>query len=253
MKLTGQIFVFYFLFVVISSCSNPPEELQKVETLIESKPDSALHILRNISTEKYKSDKNKALYGLLLIEALDRLKLPMLPDSLLDFSFNYYQKHPDHVRLANCYLYKGRKYKYNLQYDKASNLYVQALELIDNKKEFMLSARINFDMAEISRYQKEYAAAREKYSEAYQSYLKAKSVYFANTTLISIGITYNHEKKYQEAQNYFYRVYFHTKDSLTKGLAIQNLGINYYALKQYDSALNYLRKSLSFQIGRAHV
>ncbi|MEI6753717.1 MAG: tetratricopeptide repeat protein [Paludibacter sp.] len=118
--------------------------------------------------------------------------------------------------------------------------------MIENRNEYLLSARLNFDMAEISRYQKEYATAREKYIEAYQSYLKAKSVYFANTTLISIGITYNHEKKYQEAQKYFYRVYLNTNDSLTKGLAIQNLGINYYALKQYDSAQYYLRKSLPF-------
>jgi tetratricopeptide (TPR) repeat protein len=246
MKLTGRIFVFHFLFVVISSCSNPPEELQKVESLIESKPDSALHILRNISTEKYKSDENKALYGLLMIEALDRLKLPMLPESLLDFSFNYYQKHPDPVRLANCYLYKGRRFKYSLQYDKATNSYVQGLDLIENKNEYMLSARLNFDMADICRYQKEFAKARQKYIKAYNFYLKANSVYFATTTLLSFGITYSDEKQYKEAQKCFYRVYFHTKDSLIKGLAIQNLGINYYALKQYDSALNYLRKSLSF-------
>jgi len=246
MKLSAQISVLLFLCVLIAGCTNSPNELCKIESLIENKPDSALQILRHLSPKTYKTDENKALYGLLITEALDRLKLPLLPDSVLDFSMNYYQEHPDAVRLANCYLYKGRKYKYSLQYDKASNLYVQALELIENKKEFMLSARINFDMAEICRYQKDYATARKKYSEAYQLYLKAKSVYFANTTLLSIGITYNHEKKYQEAQQYFYKIYSNTPDSLTKGLAIQNLGINYYALKHYDSALYYLRKSLPF-------
>jgi tetratricopeptide (TPR) repeat protein len=80
----------------------------------------------------------------------------------------------------------------------------------------------------------------------YNLYLKAKSVYFANTTLLSIGITLSNEKQYKKAQKYFYRVYLNTNDSLTKGLAIQNLGINYYAQKQFDSAQYYLRKSLSF-------
>ena len=246
MKLSGRFPLFLFFSIITTNCTNTPSELQKAESLIESKPDSALHILRNLSPKICKSDENKALFGLLMTEALDRLKLPLLPDSVIDFSINYFQKHPDPVRLANCYLYKGRKYKYTFQYDKASSLYVEGLELIENRNEFMLSARLNFDMAEICRYQKEYATARKKYCEAYNLYLKAKSVYFANTTLLSIGITFSNEKQYKKAQKYFYRVYQNTNDSLTKGLAIQNLGINYYALKQFDSALYYLRKSLSF-------
>ena len=246
MKLTSLFSVFLFLSLLITGCTNPPFELQKAELLIENKPDSALHILRHLSPTKYKSDENKALYGLLMTEALDRLKLPLLPDSLLDFSMKYYQKYSDPVRLANCYLYKGRKYKYALQYDKASSLFVLGLELIENRDEYLLSARLNFDIADICCYQKEYAKARRNYIEAYKFYLQAKSEYFANTTLLSIGISYSNEKQYKKAQKYFYRVYLHTNDSLTKGLATQNLGINYYAQKQYDSALYYLRKSLSF-------
>ena len=246
MKLTSLFSVFLFLSLLITGCTNPPFELQKAELLIENKPDSALHILRHLSPTKYKSDENKALYRLLMTEALDRLKLPLLPDSLLDFSMKYYQKYSDPVRLANCYLYKGRKYKYALQYDKASSLFVLGLELIENRDEYLLSARLNFDIADICCYQKEYAKARRNYIEAYKFYLQAKSEYFANTTLLSIGISYSNEKQYKKAQKYFYRVYLHTNDSLTKGLATQNLGINYYAQKQYDSALYYLRKSLSF-------
>ncbi|MEI8272177.1 MAG: hypothetical protein WCG08_06105 [Paludibacter sp.] len=246
MKISSYISVFLFLSLVLACCTNPPNELQKAESLVETKPDSALQILRHLSSNKYKSTENKALYLLLMTEALDRRKLPMLPDSLLDFSMHYYQKYPDPVRLANCYLYEGRKYKYSFQLDKASSSFVQGLELIENSEEYLLSARLNFDLADISLYQKEFDKARQKYSEAYYLYLKAKSIYFANTTLLSIGISYCYEKKYKDAQQYFYRFYLNSNDSLSKGLAIQNLGINYYALKQYDSALFYLRKSLSY-------
>ena len=153
MKLSGRFPLFLFISIITTNCTNTPSELQKAESLIESKPDSALHILRNLSPKTCKSDENKALYGLLITEALDRLKLPLLPDSVIDFSINYFQKHPDPVRLANCYLYKGRKYKYALQYDKASSLYVEGLELIENRDEYMLSARLNFDLADIKSYQ----------------------------------------------------------------------------------------------------
>ena len=246
MKIIVRFSLFLLFSILISNCTNHPTELRKAELLIESKPDSALYILRQLSPTKYKSDEKKALYELLMTEVLDRLKLPLLPDSLLDFSINYYLKHPDPVRLANCYLYKGRKYKYSLQYDKASSLFVQGLELIENRDEYMLSARLNFDLADISNFQKEYDKARQKYSEAYNSYLKANSIYFVNTTLLSIGISYSNEKQYKKAQTYFYKAYYHTNDSLLKGYAIQNLGINYYRMKQFDSARCYLRKSLTF-------
>ncbi len=246
MKVTGRFPFFLFFSIVITNCTQPTSELLKAESLIENKADSALYILQQLSPKKYQSEENRALYGLLMTEALDRLKLPLQPNSLLDFSLSYYEKHPDPVRLANCYLYKGRKYKYAFQYDKASSLFVHGLELIENRNEYLLSARLNFDMADISNYQKEYAIARQNYIKAYYLYLRVKSEYFVNTTLLSIGISYNNEKQYKKAQKYFYRVYLNTNDSLTKGLAIQNLGINYYALKQFDSAQYYLRKSLPF-------
>ena len=75
MKIIGRFPLFLFLSVLISNCTNPLSELQQAESLIESKPDSALYILRHLSPKKYKSDESKALYGLLMTEALDRLKL----------------------------------------------------------------------------------------------------------------------------------------------------------------------------------
>jgi tetratricopeptide (TPR) repeat protein len=80
----------------------------------------------------------------------------------------------------------------------------------------MLSARLNFDMADISNYQKEYAKARQNYFKAYYLYLRVKSDYFINTTLLSIGISYNNEKQYKKAQKYFYRVYQNTNDSISQ-------------------------------------
>ena len=223
-----------------------PNELKTAESMIETHPDSALQMLKNISSNKYKSGANRALYGLLMIETLDRQKLPLQPDSLLDFSLSYYQEHDDQVRLANCYLYKGRIYKSNFQYEKAIDSYLKALDIIDTKKEYLLSGRINFDMGEIYLYQKEFNKARQKYIEAYKAYLQARSLKFAYTSVISIGISYSQEKQYKKAQKYFYTVYYSAKDSLIKGYAIQNLGINYYYLQQFDSAKHYLKKALPY-------
>ena len=251
MKLSGRISLFLILSILITSCTNSPNELQKAESLIENKPDSALKILKNLSPNKYKSPENKALYGLVMIEALDRLKLP-LPDSVLEFSLNYYRKTNESIRLANCYLYKGRIEKYKFHFDKAVTYLLIAEELAKNSPDYLLNGRIKFDLADIFRYQKEYDNAKLKYQQAYSCYTCAKSSSFALTTLISIGITYTYEKKYDIAHRYFYKVYHSTSDSMIKGLVMQNMGINYYCRKQYDSALYYLRKSIPYPYVKAN-
>jgi tetratricopeptide (TPR) repeat protein len=246
MKIVCKIVVSVLLGIVVASCSFLPNELKQAESLIETAPDSALHILQHLSPDKYKSDESRALYGLLMIEALDRKKLPLQPDSLLDFSIAYYQQYPNEDYFATCLLLKGRMYKYAFQYENAINSYFKALDVIENKDNYLLFARTYFDIAEIYLYQREYKKAQQKYFQAYNYYCKTKSKSFAYTTLISLGISYSQQQKYNKAHYYFETVNKLTNDSLIKGYALQNLGINFYNSKKFDSALFYLRKSLPY-------
>jgi tetratricopeptide (TPR) repeat protein len=230
----------------MSACSLVPDELKTAEQLIETSPDSALHILQSLSPKKYKSPSNRALYGLLMIRTLDKNLLPLKPDSLLDYSIQYYENHPDKDRLAACYLYKGRSYKYAFQYEKAMNYYLKAKDEVKDLKDNMLLGRITSDIADIYLYQREYQKAINNYLLTYDYYLRAGNNKLAYYALIYIGITYTQEKSFNKAQKYFKKVYLQSEDSLIKGYAIQNIGINYYSLKQYDSALYYLRKALPY-------
>ena len=77
------------LFACNHHSSNPM--LQQVDSLLEMKPDSALTILKNISVLEDLPEVDKAYYALLLAEATDKNKLPLLPcDSLLNFALDYY-------------------------------------------------------------------------------------------------------------------------------------------------------------------
>ena len=73
-------------FLLLSACSLVPNELKIAEKLLESNPDSALHTLQHMSTVKKMSDANRALYGLLYFEALEKKNKPLQPDSLISFS-----------------------------------------------------------------------------------------------------------------------------------------------------------------------
>ena len=219
--------------IILLSCSFQPRELSVAEQLIETAPDSALHILQGLNPTKYRFDNNRALYGLLMIRALDKKMLPLKPDSLLDFSIDYYMNHPDNDLLASCYFYKGRMCKYAFQYESAIIFYLKALDIVNYNNSKLLNAKINFDLGDIFLAQRDFSKAREKYRVAYNYFSSENQKIFAFYCLNNIGKTYTQQKLYNKAYPYYYSVYKVAKDSLVKGLAIQNIGLYYYYIKQY--------------------
>lgn len=238
---------FYFLICLIAySCSFMPDELKTAERLMETAPDSALHILQHMSPDKYKSAPDRALHGLLLIRALDKNMLPLQPDSLLDFAISYYENNADKDRLATCYLYKGRTYKYALQHEKAISYYLKALDILQDKNNPMLLARINFDMGDIYNLQKDYELARQKYKKSYTYFSEIKFQPQAFFSLLNIGRTYHAAHNFKIAQNYYRKIYCYAKDSLQKGALMQEIGLNFYDSHKPDSALHYYRQIINY-------
>ena len=234
------------LFIsAMSACSLVPNELTTAEQLIETAPDSALHILQHLSPTKYKSATNQALFKLLLFEAKNRKKIPLNPDSL-KFSIEFYQNHPDKDRLATCYFYQGRAYKYSSQYEKAMVSYLKALDEAHDSKDNILLGRINFDMGDIDNIQGDYKVARQKYSIAFENFSKAKFQPQAFYSQLNIGRTYHESKDYKTAQSYYYSVIPLAKDSLQQGALYQEIGLNFYDFKKIDSALYYYKKAASY-------
>lgn len=223
-----------------------PGELRTAEQLIETAPDSALHILQHLSTSKYKSDQSRALYGLLMIQILDRKHLPLKPDSLLDYSIDYYQNHKDGDKLATSYLFKGRTCKYASQYDKAISYYLKALDEANNSNNSLLLGRIYLDMGDINNIQGDYKVARDKYQNAYTYFKEAKFQPQAFYSLLNIGRTYHESKDYKTAQTYYQKIIPQAKDSLQQGALFQEIGLNFYDFNKFDSALTYFKKILTY-------
>jgi len=186
------------------------------------------------------------LYGLLLIQALDKNILPLKPDSLLDFSINYYTTHTDEIRLASCYLYKGRTFKYAFQYEKAMEYYLKGLDLAQLKNNKLLLARINLDMGDIYIFQRDYKLSRAKFKLAYEYFTEIKYQPQAFSSLLFIGRTYHAAKEYGNAQKSYRKVFSHTVDSLQRGALLQEIAINYYDAKKIDSALVYFKQVIRY-------
>ena len=239
-------FFFPLFFLILVGCSLMPNEIKTAERIMETSPDSALRILKRIQSTQYLSNSDKALYGVLLFQALDNNKLTLQPDSVISFSLNYYQNSNNKSRLAFCYFYKAKIYKNAQHYDDATVLYLKALDCSLDKKDYNLLGKIYAEMGDICIFQQDYKEALKKYKLASEYFIRAGKTVDASYRILDIGRTYRLLKNYKSAHTYYLQALSHTKDSMLCGVALQEIGINYYSAKQYDSAQFYLQKSIHF-------
>lgn len=235
-----------FTFTFLVGCSLLPNELKQAEEILEANPDSALHILQNMHLTNTMSDADKALYGLLYFEALDKTKATLKPDSLIDFSLNYYFNKNDRMRLAKSYFYKAKTLKLAQRFDDATLLYLKALDLIQNSKNYSLLGRIYTETGDICSIQRDYSEALKKYQQSIIFFEYANEKTEASYSLIAIGRVYRFLNNFKKAHNHYQDILTHTNDSLLIGLTYQEIGINFFYERKFDDAKQYLIKSLQF-------
>jgi hypothetical protein len=232
--------------IFLVGCSFTPNELKIAEQIMYSKPDLALHMLERIKFHDFKFNSDRALYGVLLFQALDKNDKPLPPDSLIDFSINYYLNQNDKAHLASCYYYKGRICKINQKYDDATILYFRALDCLKDKENDSLLGEIYIELGDVCSFQHNYHDAKKKYILAFNCFDKIHDVKKTAYALLGIGRTYRLLNNYIKARRYFLQVSKFSKDSVFCGILFQEIGINYSLDKQLDSAQFYLQRSLHF-------
>jgi len=99
-----------------------PNEIKNAEKIVDTYPDSALHILQQTHHSQKLSDADRALYGIVLFKVLNLKDQPLQPDSAITFSVSYYQQTNDKRHLAEAYYFKARMLKKSLQFDNATLL-----------------------------------------------------------------------------------------------------------------------------------
>lgn len=274
------------LFACNHHSSNPM--LQQVDSLLEMKPDSALTILKNISVLEDLPEVDKAYYALLLAEATDKNKLPLLPcDSLLNFALDYYGD--DDREKAVALMYKGRllaemddekaaiemnlkaleilqDYPVDTKYrrliysalglwygncglnDKALEVLHQSLHYSFDAKDTAI-AYINIGYIYGMRNMQDSAITYQRKAVKYAMRSKDRSMIL--TSWHNLSICYRHFENVDSAVVYAYKVLQHLSYGNGKADAYYNMGDLYVDLEQYDSARHYLEKSLFLSPSRS--
>ncbi|MGB4415041.1 MAG: hypothetical protein WBI53_09175 [Paludibacter sp.] len=234
------------LTILLTSCSKINNNLELAEQLMELAPDSSLHLLQIIESDQYMSESNRALYGLLMFQALDKNFLTLEPDTLISFSIDYYSRKSNKSRLATALFYKGRMYKYANRFEDAIPLYLNAQDQADESKDFALLGRIHNDLGEISMTGKEYGKAELEFKMALGYFDKCDFKDFIVNSLLQTGKTYYYRELHDSALWYYRKAYDQADDQVVIGRCLQDIGASYYASKQYDSAKHYLKASLKY-------
>ena len=274
------------LFACNHHSSNPM--LQQVDSLLEMKPDSALTILKNISVLEDLPEVDKAYYALLLAEATDKNKLPLLPcDSLLNFALDYYGD--DDREKAVALMYKGRLLAEMDDEKAAIEMNLKALEIlqdypVDTKYRRLIysalglwygqcgvngkaleglhqSLHYSFDDKDTAiayinigyiygmRNMQDSAITYQRKAVKYA--MRSKDRRMILTSWHNLSICYRHFENVDSAVVYAHKVLQHLSYGNGKADAYYNMGDLYVDLEQYDSARHYLEKSLFLSPSRS--
>ena len=205
----NNLYVFFLFFITgLMSCSHHSGLYEHAEKIMSQHPDSVLTLLSTIQDVNDLSEKDRAMYYLLLTEAQNKTYVKPTSDSLIAISTQYFDKTEDWGRKAKAWYYRGR---------------------------------INQDLGDALHAQDFYLKALQEESEV-EDYALLGRIYN------SIGMLYTYQEVYEKAIPYQKKALncFETLgDSIGQSFALRDIGRAFTILSKKDSAIMCYEKALT--------
>ncbi len=235
------------LMQVVGGCSHGPSHsrLLLAEGIMDDNPDSALIIVTAIDTNQLRSQGDRALYALLLTQALDKTYHDIASDSTIKKAVEYYYDHPDDARLMKALYYRGRTQFYAKNYTKVVEYALESIELAEKFQDYYFLGK-NYDMLSDTYLNTLIIPLQKKYSAlASQNYLKAGKILNHRYSLLDQSLAYLNNREYDEGIRLIDSLMSLTDispqflHSCRKGLLVAQLHLEKYAQARvtYDSIL----------------
>lgn len=135
------------LLVLHAACSGSgrspaTDSMDRADSLMIEKPDSALHILDAIDASTLRGDSEKARYALLRSMALDKNYIDTTDFSVLQPAIDYYNRHGSPDEKLRTLYYQGRIYQNRQEYDSAMSIFLKAENLRDKISDTLMFAHL---------------------------------------------------------------------------------------------------------------
>ena len=102
------LYVFLLFALCVVGCSRKVDSrLVLADSLVENRPDSAYVILRSVNPDSLSGGENRALYSLLMSQAMYKCNVRAKNDSLINIAVDYYKSTDNRANYARSLLFKG--------------------------------------------------------------------------------------------------------------------------------------------------
>lgn len=255
MRLNYLTILITTLCIFFNAChnSNIAPQLQLADSLIDKRADSALCILEKLSIEKISNKSAKAIYALLLTEALDKNFKSHRNDSLILIAVDYYKDNSNNYLKTKAYYYLGRVYQDNKEYVKATEAYLTALKTASPNRAPILQIYNNLALCYES--QEFYLPAIKTYKDSYTTAEKIQDKYGILHATRGLGNIYAIQDEEEKALSYYQKalsIAQSIKDSLWENAIFCDIakvyddqGLYIEAKKQIDLALRYAPSNIN--------
>ena len=270
--------------LLLQACKHPnyPQTLQQAESVMNTRPDSALHLLQGMTDSlTMLPEEAQMYYHLLTIQAKDKQYVTHTSDSLINRIVSFYENYGDKERLMLAYYYQGSVYRDMNDAPRALKAFQQAMDL--NVPNYDLQAKAYNPMGTLFMYQGLYDEVIRVNRKAIELYLlqgKNSKISYAQRDIARMynvksmpdsalfyykeachtALADNDSARYYgilgELGGYFYRIgrMEEAKQTLldvnqkgtpkSKAHIYINLGNIYEETQQWDSAHHYYKKTI---------
>ena len=118
-----------------------PQELTAIDSLCESRPDSAMALLEGMPKEVMEGDANRMYYGLLKIKAANNLYM-VQKDSTIFHIVDYFEDSGDKEKLRDSYYFLGKYYVEHNDAPQALKCFQTALDMSDEKTPLAFKSKV---------------------------------------------------------------------------------------------------------------
>ena len=146
------LYVFLLFALCVVGCSRKVDSrLVLADSLVENRPDSAYVILRSVNPDSLSGGENRALYSLLMSQAMYKCNVRAKNDSLINIAVDYYKSTDNRANYARSLLFKGAVLYEMGDKKEALRFYKQAESVADTSN-YDFIGYVNLRMAEVYTY-----------------------------------------------------------------------------------------------------
>ena len=230
------------LLLAFTACKDPKavtDVLNRAEVLMNEHPDSSLTLLRSLTFDDFRKEKNRARYALLHSQALDKNYIDVTSDSLVSVAVEYYKDKDDVRGKFLSYYYMGRVHANGERYLQATSCLMESEQLVDEVGDDYLSGLLYSEMGRIYRLYYDYPKSLEAYQKAAGFYEQAGMIGHRNYMWYYQSQVYCNMNKFDESKSLLQESLASAEeeeDEVLVGLCLNDLLMLYVELNRMAEA-----------------